>query len=717
MKGDSRNRIAPAREAEDAAEVAEVADRVSQSLRLDPRAETAWRPRPVIWLRALGDIAAVALAFLISHTFYVAVIEADLLPRLVPPPSVYAGLGLLFGAGVVGFGLSTGAYRSGTSVLQYRETRGAVRAVWLTAAFLFASLFILKLGAEFSRLLLALAVLLSVLLVVVGRRLLAPIVSGIQHGGNRSRRVAIVGGGQTARLVMKKIVQAPSAGLSLVGFVDDYLPLNTRLSCRLRQGQPERFEAPVLGRTWDILEVHRAHDIQVLLLALNDLSRESVDDVIRRAEELGIEVGLVPRLGDLRADQLELEDLTAIPILKRSPIRRNWAQDASKRATDLGVSVPLLLMSLPLWPLAALAIRLDSRGPVLFRQVRVGKDGEAFVMLKFRTMGVDTDRFAMSPSSDSDPRVTRVGRWLRLTGLDELPQLLNVIRGNMSMVGPRPEMPFLVEGYSELQQTRLLAKPGITGLWQLSPDRDSQIHENLEYDIYYVRHRSLLLDHLILLETGVFTMSILASRLIGSERRARRGEKSAGTVAHAADTAGPVRPPFLLVALDQRVRGGEGSRWRPCLVAARAAAGERSVKVLVAPRNLTTMSRMLSDDVSADDSGERGGPTNGAGIDDWAFQGRIDGGAGASEPPAVELVPYRGSGEISAWASSVGMVLTDLSHVRDTIMADAAARTVVFVDDEGQVSASGADNETADLVVRVLVDELSNGSSSERDSS
>jgi exopolysaccharide biosynthesis polyprenyl glycosylphosphotransferase len=712
----NRRRSAPARVSGDAAELAEAIGNVSQTPRPDPSAETSWRPRPVIWLRALGDIAAVALAFLISHAFYVAVIEAEILSRLVPPPSVYAGLGLLFGAGVIGFGLITGSYGSGTSVLQFRETRGAVRAVWLTAAFLFASLFILKLGEEFSRLLLSMAVLLSVLLVVVGRRLLAPIVGHVQHSGNRSRRVAIVGGGLTARLVMKKIVQAPSAGLSLVGFVDDYMPLNTRLSCRLRQGQPERFEAPVLGRTWDILEVHRAHNIHVLLLALNDLSRESVDEVVRRAEELGIEVGLVPRLGDLRADQLELEDLTAIPILKRSPIRRHRVQDALKRAVDLGVSVPLLLVSTPLWPLAALAIRLDSRGPVLFRQVRVGKDGEAFVMLKFRTMGVDTDRFAVSPSSESDPRVTRVGRWLRLTGLDEIPQLLNVIRGNMSMVGPRPEMPFLVEGYSELQQTRLLAKPGITGLWQLSPDRDAQIHENIEYDIYYVRHRSLLLDHLILLETGVFTMSILARRLIGSERRARRGDTSVGTVAHAMETAGPSRTPLLLVALDQRVKGGEGSRWRPCLAAARAAAGERSVKVLVAPRNLTVMSRMLSEDVSADDSGEQGAQTNGAGFDDWAFHGRPNGGSGASEPPAVELVPYRGSGEISEWASSVGMVLTDLIHVRDTVMAD-AARTVVFVDDEGQVSASGADNETADLVVRVLVAELSNGSSATRDSS
>jgi lipopolysaccharide/colanic/teichoic acid biosynthesis glycosyltransferase len=387
-------------------------------------------------------------------------------------------------------------------------------------------------------------------------------------------------------------------------------------------------------------------------------------------------------------------------------------QDALKRALDLTASVPLLLLSTPLWPLAALAIRLDSPGPVLFRQVRVGQDGDPFVMLKFRTMGIDTDRFALSPSSESDPRVTRVGRWLRITGLDELPQLLNVIKGDMSLVGPRPEMPFLVDEYSDLQQARLLARPGITGLWQLSPDRDAQIHENLEYDIYYVRNRSLLLDNLILLETGVFTLSILARRLLGSERRARRREKVDEIPAHSTETAGSSQTSLLLVALDQRVRGGEGPNWRPCLTAARAAAGERSVKILVAPRNITTMSRLLGEDFSADGSGEQGHETDGSGLDDWTFHSKSNGGSDPIEPPSLELVPYRGSSEISAWSNSVGMVLTDLRHIRDRVMAD-ATQTVVFVDDEGQVSAAGTDHESADLVVRVLVEALANGSPSE----
>ncbi len=715
MKARSEEWSAPAGANGDAAEVAEPSEVVRQLPRPDPDAAPEWRRGPKVWMWALVDIAAVASAFFLSHTVYAAIIQYELLSRLVPPTAVYAGIGMLFAAGVVGFGLITGAYGSGTSVLQYREVRGAVRAVWLTAAFLFATLFLLKLGAEFSRLLLSLAVLLSVVLVVMGRRLVAPLVGYLQHRGNRGRRVVIVGGGLTARLLMKKIVQAPSAGMSLVGFMDDYLPLNACLSCRLRQGEPTRFEASVLGRTWDVLEVHRAHDIHVLLLALNDLSRESVDDVVRRAEEIGIEVGLVPQLGDLRADQLELADITAIPILKRSPVRQFRVQDALKRIMDLAVSLPLLVLTLPVWPLAALAIRLDSPGPVLFRQVRVGRDGRVFVMLKFRTMRVESDRFAVSPSSNSDPRITRAGRWLRLTGLDELPQLLNVIKGDMSLVGPRPEMPFLVEGYTELQASRLLAKPGITGLWQLSPDRDAQIHENLEYDIYYVRNRSLLLDLLILFETAVFTVVLLTRRLAGVDRRARRlhVEDTVPAASSAIDRFGPGSP--LLVALDQRVRGGEGPHWRPCLAAARAAAGERAVKVLVAPRNLRTMSRMLSEEASAAESGDEGVRGNGSGVDDWVFDVKRRGTPSVNGPPTLELVPYRGSIEVSAWAESVGVVLTDLSHVRDRVAAD-ASQTVVFVDGDGQVSAQGAEDESADLVVRVLLDVLANGSAEKGES-
>jgi exopolysaccharide biosynthesis polyprenyl glycosylphosphotransferase len=655
--------------------------------------------RQVLWVRALVDMGAVALAFLLSHSAYAALAESEIFLRFVPPPAVYAGLGILFGVGVVIFGLGIGSYGPGTSVLQYRETRAAVNAVWLSAASMFALLFLLKVGSDFSRILLTLAVLLSAGLIMIGRRFATPVLTHIQHSGNRNRRVAIVGAGKTARLVMKKIVQSPSTGLFLVGIVDDYLPLGSPLSCRLRQGESKQFVAPVLGRTWDILEIHRSCRLDLLVLALSDLARESVDDVVRMAEEIGIDVCLVPRLGDLRADQLELEDLVAIPVLKRSPIMRSRIQEGIKRGVDLTAAFLLVALTSPLWLLAAVATRLDSPGPVLFRQVRIGRDGDAFVMLKFRTMRVDADPFATSPNSNADPRITRVGRWLRLTGLDELPQLLNVLKGEMSLVGPRPEMPFIVDEYSELQRTRLLAPPGITGLWQLSPDRDAQIHDNIEYDIYYVRNRSLLLDLLILLETGLFTVGLLMRRILSADRIRRR---LAAPYPEPELQLEPEASPNLLVALDQRVRGNAGPHWRACLMAARAVANSGSVKVLVAPRNVNTMTRLLAED------GNGGRPTDSqfaAGVREPVNGGEEDpfsSHATWRNAAQIELVPYRGSAELSRLAEAAAVVLTDLDHVREDVSAS-QRRTVVYVDESGGVSTDRVERDCTSAVVQTLI--------------
>jgi len=161
-----------------------------------------------------------------------------------------------------------------------------------------------------------------------------------------------------------------------------------------------------------------------------------------------------------------------------------------------------LILSLPVIMLVAAAIRFTSRGPILFRQLRVGQNGKLFMIYKFRTMRVDTDPYAPTPKSDDfDSRVTRVGRLLRKSGLDELPQFLNVIKGEMSVVGPRPEMPFLVAQYTPRQRRRLSVLPGITGLWQISEARREPIHENLQYDLYYIRNRSAWLDFLIIART------------------------------------------------------------------------------------------------------------------------------------------------------------------------------------------------------------------------
>jgi lipopolysaccharide/colanic/teichoic acid biosynthesis glycosyltransferase len=162
--------------------------------------------------------------------------------------------------------------------------------------------------------------------------------------------------------------------------------------------------------------------------------------------------------------------------------------------TGLFLTAPLVL-----W--CAYKTRRTSPGPAFITQERAGRNGTSFRMHKFRTMWSDVDRYAVAPTDVSDPRITDYGRWLRGTSIDELPQLINVIKGEMSLVGPRPEMPFIVENYDDWQRRRLSVKPGITGLWQILGRKDLPMHTNLQYDFYYIRNRSLTLDASILLRT------------------------------------------------------------------------------------------------------------------------------------------------------------------------------------------------------------------------
>jgi lipopolysaccharide/colanic/teichoic acid biosynthesis glycosyltransferase len=172
-----------------------------------------------------------------------------------------------------------------------------------------------------------------------------------------------------------------------------------------------------------------------------------------------------------------------------------------KRSLDCMIALCLLLLLLPLLIVIAVAVRLESRGPALFYHSRVGKNGKIFTMWKFRSMRMDAPRYDRSPTGNKDKRLTRVGRFLRRLSLDELPQLINVLKGDMSLVGPRPEMPFIVEKYDVIERQRLAVKPGITGLWQISVCRAVPIHYNVQYDLYYIQNQNMLLDTAILLRT------------------------------------------------------------------------------------------------------------------------------------------------------------------------------------------------------------------------
>jgi lipopolysaccharide/colanic/teichoic acid biosynthesis glycosyltransferase len=186
-------------------------------------------------------------------------------------------------------------------------------------------------------------------------------------------------------------------------------------------------------------------------------------------------------------------------------VERICAQSPSgyvlKRALDVSLASILLALVLPLFLVVAALIKLDSTGPVLIRQRRIGRGGEPFRMWKFRSMYRSVARYERSPVSNSDPRLTNVGRVLRRLSIDEIPQLLNVFEGQMSLVGPRPEMPFIVAKYAAYERQRLNAIPGITGLWQISPARAMPIHDNVELDLFYIENRNVFLDIAILLRT------------------------------------------------------------------------------------------------------------------------------------------------------------------------------------------------------------------------
>jgi lipopolysaccharide/colanic/teichoic acid biosynthesis glycosyltransferase len=220
--------------------------------------------------------------------------------------------------------------------------------------------------------------------------------------------------------------------------------------------------------------------------------------------ELNLGVAFIPCLHEIFSYRVRLENVGNLPLVREQSILNPSLYDRAKRFIDIGLCVMVGILALPVMAIISLAIKLDSPGPILFRQKRVGRYGLLFDLYKFRSMFADSPPYAVNPGSLDDPRITRVGRFLRKSSLDELPQLVNVLKGEMSLVGPRPEMPFIVDQYDAEHKERLKALPGITGLWQLSGDRRKAIHENMEYDLYYLYNRSFFLDVTILFQTFVF---------------------------------------------------------------------------------------------------------------------------------------------------------------------------------------------------------------------
>jgi exopolysaccharide biosynthesis polyprenyl glycosylphosphotransferase len=537
--------------------------------------------------RALVDATAVLLGFFIAFQIREMTIPAAFADTSVEPLAKYAEGGIFFALVTVLVFWQLGLYQRRGSVLNLWELHTALKGMLVASALFLAAIF-LHGHSEYSRLVVSGSIVLSTLLVVVTRRIVAAAVQRNQLAGHAGTRVLIYGCGGTGRMLMKKIVESPQLGAMVVGFLDDAVPIGRLIACRVSQTTAQPFAAPVLGRGsyWERIVRESAADELLISCAI---SAERRLEILEYSRTHDLRVGIVPHLDDQRVDDVYVEDLSAIPILRPgfSAHRSRRLYFATKRAFDIAVAAALMVLTAPIWILAAIVIPLESPGPVFFSQERVGKSGRRFRLLKFRSMWCDTNPYAFSPEGDSDPRITRSGRILRTLGFDELPQLVNVLKGEMSMVGPRPEMPFIVDAYTPHQRLRLEAKPGITGLWQISPDRHAAIHENLEYDLYYIRHQSVALDALILLETVFFTTGLALKAF-------ERLDK--GSVGQKAAIDAPRTASFLLVALDQRRRGGAmPENWTRLVPAVCRAAQLLPVRVLVAPDNVAEFDSLLHD--------------------------------------------------------------------------------------------------------------------------
>jgi len=308
--------------------------------------------------------------------------------------------------------------------------------------------------------------------------------------------VLVYGAGNVGRAFVTAVNKLANAPLNIVGFIDDRIPST----------QDAINSVPILGGIKDLKRAITQHNIEHIIVAIREPTSELNSSLETISQKYNISLSFHPTQKLFDNNPYKLKDIAGLPLLSTTQqvIETKSFYNLFKRLFDFSIALIGIVLTIPLSILIASIININSKGPILFLQTRIGLNGKPFKIIKFRTMKTDADKYAHCPTDDNDSRVTSVGKWLRKFSLDEIPQLINVVKGEMSLVGPRPEMPFIVETYESYEKLRLTVMPGITGLWQVSPARNAEIHDNPEYDLLYIEHRDLSLDFLIFILTIVF---------------------------------------------------------------------------------------------------------------------------------------------------------------------------------------------------------------------
>jgi exopolysaccharide biosynthesis polyprenyl glycosylphosphotransferase len=394
-----------------------------------------------------------------------------------------------------------GVYRQARSLLRIRETESSLRvAVQVFLLILPVAFFA---NVQFPRWVLMLALVLAPAFQIIEKQLVMSVLQRIRSAGFAMKRVVIYGAGASGRRVYSAMMRSPKLGLRPVAFIDDDPALRGQ---QIFDYSYRRDRVLQVARESPSVETLQLLRCDFLVLAISNLDSAQFAKITQLVREANANLCFISPERMSEDHFAEYVDLDGVMLGMARQSGRDWYGMLIKRPIDCVAALMLILVTAPVWMLIALLVRMDSKGPIFFTQRRAGGQGKHFDIYKFRSMYVDAPKYARSPTESEDPRITKVGRFLRRTSLDELPQLLNVLKGDMSLVGPRPEMAFIVENYSALQKQRLQVTPGITGLWQLSGDRSEPIHENIQYDLYYIRHRGFFMDCAILIHTFLFAM-------------------------------------------------------------------------------------------------------------------------------------------------------------------------------------------------------------------
>ena len=341
----------------------------------------------------------------------------------------------------------------------------------------------------------------AVIVVTLEREIARRMFLRLRSAGRMTRSVIIAGANPEGRDIAAMLQAEPWLGYEVVGFVDDHAPA--------REPVPG---VPLLGGVAELPGILHEFPNASVIVAASAVESAVTNRLARDLLDQGVHVELSSTLRDISSQRLTVRPLGRFPIVYVEPVTRGGWRAWAKRTFDIVGAGLLLVLTAPILLVVAVAVKLDSKGPVLFRQVRVGRDSEPFSVLKVRTMVVDAEarlaelrelNEADGPlfKMTDDPRITRVGKFLRVTSLDELPQLWNVLRGDMSLVGPRPALPHETEEWDALLTQRLRVKPGITGMWQVSGRSDTSFEDYTRLDLYYVDNWSLATDLAILAKT------------------------------------------------------------------------------------------------------------------------------------------------------------------------------------------------------------------------